>query len=161
MTEFRKIYEEYAGAVYRFLLSLTGSEDMAEELLSETFYQALRHIDSFEGRCSIYTWLCQIAKNAYLKECKRKRRYIRLEPDAFRNKAADSSMEERAEDREMYLEAVKAVSRLTEPYREVFILHALGGVRLKEIAEMHGRSESWARVTYFRARQMIAKEITE
>ena len=67
MAPIRKAYDEYAKSVYRFLLSLTGSEDLAEELLQETFYQALQHIDKFEGKCSLYTWLCQIGKNAWYK----------------------------------------------------------------------------------------------
>lgn len=76
MTTFQKVYEEYARLVYRFLLSLTGNDDLAEELLSETFYQAFRHVDKFEGRCSFYTWLCEIGKNAWIKECRRNKRYI-------------------------------------------------------------------------------------
>ena len=56
MSAFQKVYEEYAQPVYRFLLSLSGSSDLAEELLQETFYQAFLHIDRFEGRCNLYTW---------------------------------------------------------------------------------------------------------
>ena len=65
MSSFQQVYEAYAKPLYRFLLTLTCKEDLAEELLSETFYQAYLHIDRFEGRCSIYTWLCQIGKNAW------------------------------------------------------------------------------------------------
>ena len=75
MPAFQKTYEKYAQPVYRFLLSLAGSEDLAEELLQETFYQAFQHIDQFEGRCNLYTWLCQIGKNAWIKECRRNQRY--------------------------------------------------------------------------------------
>ena len=75
MSAFQKVYETYAQPVYRFLLTLAGNEDLAEELLQETFYQAFQHIDRFEGRCSLYTWLCQIGKNAWIKECRRNRRY--------------------------------------------------------------------------------------
>lgn len=71
MAAFQEIYEKHGKAVYRFLLALTRDEGMAEELLQETFYQAFLHIDQFEGRSSLYTWLCQIGKNAWLKECRR------------------------------------------------------------------------------------------
>ena len=65
------IYQQYAGTVYRFLLSRTRDEDLAEELTQETFYQALRSIDRFDGSCKITTWLCAIAKNQ-LSEWRRK-----------------------------------------------------------------------------------------
>ncbi len=159
MATFQKVYEEYAQPVYRFLLSLTGNDDLAEELLSETFYQAFRYIDRFEGRCNLYTWLCQIGKNAWIKECRRNKRYsdIRLEdltiPD---NKP---SLEEQNINKEMYCKVLKALQDLADPYRDVFILHAIGEVKLKEIASIYGKSESWARVTYFRAKQQIAQEV--
>ena len=50
----------------------------------------------------------------------------------------------------------EAVFQLEEPYREVFVMHIFGGVSLREIAAEHGKSESWARVTYLRARKRIA-----
>ena len=75
MFGFEDVYQKYSTAVYRFLLSLTRDEVLAEELLQETFYRALLNIDKFEGRSSLYTWLCQIGKNAWLKECKKKNVY--------------------------------------------------------------------------------------
>lgn len=159
MATFQKVYEDYAQPVYRFLLSLTGSDDLAEELLAETFYQAFRHIDKFEGRCSLYTWLCQIGKNAWLKELCRSKRYreIRAEDSNFPDKKL--SLEEQIVNREMYRNVLRVVQELQDPYRDVFILHAIGEVALKEIANIYGKSESWARVTYFRAKQKIAQEV--
>ena len=75
MSGFQEIYEAYSRPVYRFLLALTRNETMAEDLLQDVFYQALLHIDRFEGRSSLYTWLCQIGKNAWLKECRRQKHH--------------------------------------------------------------------------------------
>lgn len=156
MSGFQKLYEEYAQPVYRFLLSLSGSTDLAEELLQETFYQAFLHIDRFEGRCNLYTWFCQIGKNAWLKECRRRKRYRQ---DAQSPPLTSPSAEEQVLSKDEYQRALKAVQGLEEPYRDVFILHAVGGVKLKEIAAIYEKSESWARVTYFRAKQRIAEEV--
>lgn len=134
---------------------------MAEELLQETFYQAFVHIDRFEGRCSLYTWLCQIGKNAWLKEVKRKKRFSDEPPEALTLPSRDSLPEEQYIRKEDFLRIKRAVLRLEEPYRDVFILHAYGGVKLKDIAASFGRSESWARVTYYRAKQQILKEVSE
>ncbi|MBO5050127.1 MAG: sigma-70 family RNA polymerase sigma factor [Oscillospiraceae bacterium] len=159
MASFQNIYEEYAQPVYRFLLSLTGNDDLAEELLSETFYQAFRHIDQFEGRCNLYTWLCQIGKNAWIKECRRNKRYREIHLDDLVIPDDQPGLEEAVINREMYRKVLKALQSLKDPYRDVFILHAIGEVKLKEIAFIYEKTESWARVTYFRAKQQIAQEV--
>lgn len=161
MNSFQKVYEEYAKPVYRFLLSLTCNQDLAEELLSETFYQAFRHIDRFEGRCNLYTWLCQIGKNAWLKECRRNKRYSNVQLEDLKLSDMNPSLEEQCITKEMYGKVIKEIPKLDETYRDVFILHAIGEVKLKEIAGIYGKSESWARVTYFRAKQQIAEEVTK
>ena len=159
MATFQNAYEEYAQPVYRFLLSLTGNADFAEELLSETFYQAFRNIDKFEGRCSLYTWLCQIGKNAWIKECHRNKRYSEISLNDLVIPDNQPSLEETVINKEMYHKVLKALQNLEDPYKDVFILHAIGEVKLKEIAFIYKKTESWARVTYFRAKQQIAQEV--
>lgn len=161
MSEMKAIYEAYGKPVYRFLLSLTGSKDWAEELLQETFYQALIHIDRFEGRCSLYTWLCQIGKNAWLKECNRRKRYADIPYEELRLADPALTPEEASIRAEELGRLRRAVRKLPEPYRDVFILHIYGGAKLKEIAANYGKSESWARVTFYRAKTLIAKEVME
>lgn len=160
MSAFKKVYEEYAQPVYRFLLSLAGKEDLAEDLLQETFYQAFQHIDQFEGWCNLYTWLCQIGKNAWIKECRRNRRYSDISWDELTIPSSAPSLEELAITKEQYRRVHKAIQHLEDPYRDVFVLHAIGGVKLREIASIFGKSESWARVTYYRAKQQIAQEVS-
>lgn len=160
MASFTKVYEEYGKRVYRFLLSLTGDEHQAEELLQETFYQAFLHIDQFEGRSSLYTWLCRIGKNAWLRECRRKNRFADQPLEALT--IPDSGTpENRYMEKEEYRRIRRAVLELEEPYKDVFILHVYGGLKLKEIGASYGKSESWARVTYYRARQKIIQEVSE
>lgn len=158
MTAFQEIYQEYGKPVYRFLLKLSDDEGQAEELLQETFYQALVHADRFEGRCSVYTWLCQIGKNAWLKECRRKKRFDSRPVEEIDLEARGPTPEERVLLQDGHHRARRAVSRLEEPYKDVFILHVFGGLSLKEIGAGCGKSESWARVTYYRARQKIMEE---
>lgn len=161
MATFQEIYREYGKPVYRFLLKLTGSRDQAEELLQETFYQAFLHIDRFEGRCSVYTWLCQIGKNAWLKEYKRQKRFDGRVWEELEFADGNAPPEETVIRREEYRRVRQAVFQLEEPYREVFAMHIFGEVSLKEIAAEHGKSESWARVTYLRARKMLADVLSQ
>ncbi|MDE5698328.1 MAG: sigma-70 family RNA polymerase sigma factor [Lachnospiraceae bacterium] len=153
------MYQKYGRKVYNFLLSLSGSEALAEELLQETFFQAFQHINQFEGRCSIYTWLCQIGKNAWLKEIKRKKRYSEISIEDLHLPDNLPLLEEQIIQKEQYLRTRKAMLALEEPYKNVFILHAISDIKLKEIANLYGKTESWARVTYYRARMQIIEEV--
>lgn len=157
MAVFEDIYQQYGKKVYLYLLSLTGNPDEAEELLAETFYRAFLYIDSFEERSSIYTWLCQIGKNAWLKECKRKKRLDEREIGEIDigNKAL--SPEIQMIKGEEHKRILQEIFKLKEPYREVFMLHVFGEMKLKEIAALYSKTEEWARVTYYRAKNKIAK----
>ncbi len=159
MAVFQEVYEEYGKPVYRFLLSLTGEENFAEELLQETFYQAFLHMDQFEGRCSIFTWLCQIGKNAWLKECKRKKRFEGQEISEMKLEDPRLSPEDAAVQKDMYRRVRKALYHLEEPYQNVFILRVFGERKFAEIGRIYGKTENWARVTFFRAKAKISQEV--
>ena len=161
MAGFEELYNTHGKPVYRFLLSLTGDAPLAEELLQETFYQAFLHIDRFEGRSSLYTWLCCIGKNAWLRECKRRSRYADTPYEDLDLTDPSPTPEADLLQREQSRRLRQAVINLADPYREVFILRAYGGLKLKEIAALHQKSESWARVTWLRARKIIMEELRD
>lgn len=158
MAVFKDVYQEYGKAVYRFLLSLTGDENLSEELLSETFYQAFLHIDRFEGRCSIFTWLCQIGKNAWLKECRRRKRFEDNETQNCDIRELRLTPEEIAVQNDTLAHIRKAIYNLEEPYQNVFVLHVFGERKFAEIGRLYKKTENWARVTFFRAKNKILKE---
>ena len=152
------LYREYSLPLYRFLRRLTGSEADAEELLQETFYQALIHVDRFEGRSSPYTWLCTIGKNCHYARSKRCRREVSFEdfsPETFDRKTSVISAEDYfiRYDEETQLRLM--VEQLPEPYRDIVLLHIYGEISLREIASTHGKGESWGRVVWYRARKML------
>lgn len=73
MFDMDAVYREYAVMVYKFLLSLCYEEELAEELTQETFYQAVRSVDRYDGSCKVSTWLCQIAKHLWYREIERRK----------------------------------------------------------------------------------------
>lgn len=157
MTDFERIYNQYFKDVYRYLLSLCRNEAMAEEITQETFFKALESIDSFQGKCSIYAWLCQIAKNTYFSHCK-KEKHLNRDADTESLTAPDS-LEERLFDKETAFQIHKYLHALEEPYKEVFSLRLFGELSFAQIAELFGKTESWARVTFHRARLKIKEEM--
>ena len=157
MKEFDAIFKEYTPVIYHFLLSLCGNESLAEELTSETFYQAYIHIGRFRGDCKIETWLCQIAKNALIKEQKRCSRFD--SPDTLENTAADTNLFEVLANKEQVLQIHRHLHGLKEPYKEVFMLRVFGDLSFKEIAVIFGKSESWAKVTFYRAKNRLIEDM--
>ena len=155
MTEFEEVYRLYFQDVYKYALSLTRDEHTAEEITQETFFKALRSIDQFDGRCKVYVWLCQIAKNTYFTQYQRAIKGEQLSPEP---KHIDS-LEERLETQETAFEIHKILHDMPDPFKEVFSLRAFGDLSFKQIGELFGKTESWARVTYHRAKMKIKEEL--
>ena len=148
MKDIKEIYEKYSIHVYRYLILLTKDEHLSEELTQETFYQAIKNINHFNGQCSIYTWLCSIAKNSYKAYIRKNKKYMYLDEIESLSKPVES-------DSGLYHTIVK----LKSPYREIVQLHIYDGFTLKEIGKMLGKSESYARVMFHRAKELLRKEI--
>lgn len=155
MTEFEEVYRLYFRDVYRYCLALTRDEQMAEEVTQETFFKALGAIDKFDGKCKIYVWLCQIAKNTYFTMHSRDKRQSVLseEPADWEN------LEEQLLSKESAFEIHRILHALEEPYKEVFSLRTFGELPFRQIGELFGKTESWARVTYHRAKLKIKEEL--
>ncbi len=155
MQSMDEIYRAHSQTVYRYLLSLTHDADVSEELTQETFYQAIKSIRRFDGSCKITTWLCAIAKNLFAAY---RRKHPQTEPwdDAL---ILTSSTEEEALSNTLCLEILRGMHLLNEEMREVMYLRALGGLSFREIGEILDRTENWARVTYYRGKEKLKKEL--
>lgn len=149
-------YREYAVMVYKFLLSLCYEEELAEELTQETFYQAVRSVDWYDGSCKVSTWLCQIAKHLWYREMERRKRKGTSELTADME-SLEKPVEEQLTLKEEKMELFRKVHVLDEISKEIVLLRVTGAFSFKEIAELFGKNENWARVTYYRAKQKILK----
>ena len=153
MLDFEMVFRENNQFVFRFLMKLCGDVSLAEELTQETFFRVYMNLSALRNEEKVAVWLCQIAKNTYFawfNEQKRKQPISQLTP-------TDSTPDiaELFEEKELAGRAVSVLNALEEPYKEVFMLFVFGGLSLKDISAVFGKSESWARVTYYRAKQKI------
>lgn len=149
-------YREYAVMVYKFLLSLCYEEELAEELTQETFYQAVRSVDRYDGSCKVSTWLCQIVKHLWYREMERRKRKGTSELTADME-SLEKPVEEQLLVKEEKMELFRKVHVLDEISKEIVLLRVTGAFSFKEIAELFGKNENWARVTYYRAKQKLLK----
>lgn len=157
MESFEEVYQKYLKEVYCFLLRLSGDREIAEELTQQTFAIAFEKLENFRGECKLSVWLCQIAKHEYYAWTKKQKRY------------ANKLDENHADQGEDLLNGIinqengqiirKILHDLQEPYKEVFMLRVMGEVSYRDIGQLFSKSESWARVTYYRAKKMIVEKM--
>ena len=156
---FEQVYMQYHKVVYAYLLSLCRSEELAADLAQETFYKALRGIDRFQGEAALNVWLCSIAKHALTDYYRRHRREAPAPEQLPDSPDGDPLPGEALEQRQAALEVYRALHALPEPYREVFWLRVFGELSFGEIGALHGKTETWARVTYYRARTKLKEAL--
>ena len=153
--DLEKLYHDYFSIVYRYILSVSHDPLTAEEITQETFFKALKKIDSFRGECSIRVWLCQIAKNTYYDFMKRQSRYTNLDEADGPENSAEYDFLSGFDTKEAH----RILHNMKEPYKEVFSLRVFGELSFSDIGELFGKTDSWARVTFHRARMMIREEM--
>ena len=151
--DFEMVFRENNQFVFRFLMKLCGDVSLAEELTQETFFRAYMNLSALRNEEKVAVWLCQIAKNTYFAWFNEQKRKQPISQPISANSTPD--LAELFEEKELAGRAFSVLHALEEPYKEVFMLSVFGGLSLKDISAMFGKSESWARVTYYRAKQKI------
>ena len=154
------LYNQYFHDVLLYLKAITHSDDLAEELTQETFFKAMKSIDSFKGNCDVRVWLCQIAKNCFLTQCRKQKHLTGGElPETVPDPAPPVALS--LEDQETVQEIHKILHEMKEPYKEVFMLRVFGELSFRQIAGLFGKTENWAAVTFHRAKLKIIDELEE
>lgn len=162
MTDFEQLYNTYFNDVYLYILRLSGNENTAEEITSDTFFKAMRSIDSFRGDCDVRVWLCQIAKNCYYSHIKKNAVTEHIDEDELQqipDRAPSISDELIQKDEIGKIQSI--LHGVGEPYKEVFMWRVYAALSFKQIAAIFGKTENWACVTYHRARKLIKERLEE
>ena len=155
-----ELYRTYFDIVYRYIRSVSQDGSLAEEVTQETFFKALKKADQFRGDCDVRVWLCQIAKNTLYDHLKKQKKQLLGDEKLEKIESAGGELlEEKLAQRSQAMEIHKVLHRLSEPYKEVFSLRTFGELTFREIGMLFGKSENWARVTYYRARVKIREEL--
>ena len=157
---FDQIYQAYFDPVYRYVLSLSEDPHIAEEITQETFFKAMQSLDRFQGKSSLKTWLCTIARNRLISE-QRKKKVQPIDDDALSRADPSAGPEESIMRQDESMRIHRLLHHLDEPYREVFTLRTLGQLSFRDIGELFGKSDNWACVIYHRARAKMKEKMEE
>lgn len=156
MQDIEQIYKEYFETVNKYLFCLTQNNDISEELTQETFYRAVKKINTYRGECKISVWLCQIAKNLWYDYC-RKNKKLMNEDEIFSIQEMNT-LEEKVISNDEKISLYKKMQNLDERTREVMYLRITGELSFKEIGVILNKTENWARVTFYRGKNKL-KEV--
>ena len=153
-----QIYKENAQSVYKYLLSLSHDPSTAVELTQETFYRAVYSIGRYNASCKMSVWLCQIAKHVWYQELRKRKRCNAQE--LTKNIPGQSTPEQSVMYSEEKASLYKAIHTLNESMKEVVYMRLSGELSFAEIGEVLGKSENWARTTFYRAKQKMAEVLS-
>ena len=157
MTDFEKLFNENRDFIFKYLMKMTRDITQTEELTQETYFRAYMNYASLKNKEKASVWLCQIAKNTYFAWYNEQKTKVSL--DGLEVASSDLSIEDAFVQKELSQKALICLHDLEEPYKEVFMLTVFGGFSLKDISSIFGKSESWARVTFYRAKQKLLERM--
>ncbi|MBR3057625.1 MAG: RNA polymerase sigma factor [Clostridiales bacterium] len=160
INDMEAVYKRYALPLKKYIITLCHDDFLADDLVAETFYRAITHSDSWQGG-NIYTWLCTIAKNLFFNHVKKKEQQnVSLDdeenPFEVPSKEDPTAAIEREETRTYLL---KKMQDLTPTEREVIYLRTYADLSFKEIGDVLGKTENWARVTFFRSKEKLRRNM--
>lgn len=155
-----EIYKQNARIVYHYLYSKCRDEHIAEELTQETFLQAFKSYESYDGSCKLSTWLCQIAKHLLYRTWEKRKREIPVEweEEGFPESHCKRDVEQDVLVRLELKEVLKDMQELPSAMREVIYLRAISDLSYKEIGTILGKSENWARVNFYRGKELLIQK---
>ena len=155
---FGMLYREHAGRVHALCLRLAGEAAAAEELTQDVFVRVWEALPSFRGQSALSSWIHRLAVNVFLGERRstgrRERRvFATAGPEEFETEGQQAS-----EANQLDLE--RAIGRLPQGARAVFVLHDVEGYQHGEIARMIGIAEGTCKAQLFRARRLLREALS-
>lgn len=160
---FGQLYDIYFERIYAFVYRKTGDRQTAEDLTSDTFYKALANIKKYEYTGQPFSsWLYRIASNVVTDHYRSKKPVTYVdEYEGMELAATGTSPEEAALALDDQQAVQKALRTLSPDQQEVVLLRFSGGFKLKEIADMSGRTEGAVKALMFRALASLRGKLAE
>lgn len=160
MQNIEEMYEKYSKIIYKYIFCLTKNHELSEEIVQDTFLVAVKNIDKFEGNSKLSTWLCAIAKNIYYKKLKKDKRITNISIEEINKElVSESFIEDIICEKENKLEIIKNIQELDNETKNVMYLRIYAELSYEEIAEVLGKTASWARVVFFRGKEKLKENL--
>ena len=159
MHDIDEIIKEYSNHIYKYLICLTHDYDIAEELTQETMYKAIVNFNQLKDNDKVEMWLCKIAKNLWLQELNKRKRYTVIDNSSLEKIQMDDNIEENLIQKDDKMKLYNEIEKLDELDKQIIYLRLNADLKFKEIGDIFGKTENWARVSFYRIKQQIIKEV--
>ncbi|MBP1930163.1 RNA polymerase sigma factor [Ammoniphilus resinae] len=148
-------YRNHHSIVYAYFFKVTGSVTDSEEFTQETFFQAVKSIHRFQGKCSLKTWLLQIARNVYRNKARTWARDKSVFASADIELCGDETLNPQriSQQKQARSEIQTILGQMPDDYRDVLILKEMEGLSHAEIAQILGKTPQTTKVLLHRAKQ--------
>lgn len=153
MHEIEELYKQYYDVIFKYLMCLSKDRDVAEDLTQETFYKMVKKINTYKGKAKFSVWLCEIAKNTYYDQMRKNKKIVKNRD--IENIVSEQNLEIDYIEKEERMKTYEKINKLDESTRRVLYLRINSELSFKEIGEVLGKTETWARVTFYRGKQKI------
>ncbi|WP_207423481.1 RNA polymerase sigma factor [Desertivirga brevis] len=150
---FKEIFQTNSRKIYHLCFGYTGDEDIAHDLMQETFMKVWQNLDKFRNQAMISTWIYRIAVNTCLSWLRVEKRQAK---DVLTDNIIENKREELSEKNEQIALLYKCISKLEESER-IIITMVLDEVPYPEIAEISGISEGNLRVKIHRIKNKLTE----
>jgi RNA polymerase sigma-70 factor (ECF subfamily) len=168
--EFARLVDAHYELIYRLAIKMVSDAQDAEDILQETFIKAFRHLQGFDGRSSLSTWLYRIATNEALMFLRRRKPEQYSIDDPLETDEGEivpvqivdwcCLPEEELMSAEARLHLDQAVANLPPSLRVVFILRDVQRLSTREVSEVLNLSESAVKTRLSRARLRLREDLT-
>jgi RNA polymerase sigma-70 factor (ECF subfamily) len=166
---FAQLFELYSDKVYRLALGLLEDENEAEGVVQDAFMRLLEHLDQFEGRSKLGTWLYRVAYNLSIDQLRKRQQLLSLVDEGDYESIPMPSVltdwrevpETWLDSSELSAELDRAIASLPAKLKTVFILREIEGCSTAECSQILAISESAAKVRLHRARLLLRERLAE
>ncbi len=161
MQNLEDMCKEYTQIVYKYLFCITHDREIAEDLTQETLYKAIKHIKDFRGDCKINLWLCKIARNEWFMYLNKNKKIKHVSIDEATTLADKINIEDEVIGSEIRDNIYQKIKELDEETSQIMLLHLEQDMNFKEIGDIFNRTETWARVKFFRGKQKVKERLKD
>ncbi len=156
---FELLVRRHNPRLFRVLRGILHQDAEAEDALQQAWLQAFAHLPSFDGRSQLLTWLTRIAVNEGMHRRGHGLRVVAAQEQLMREPSPEKDPEAQAAAHQLARVLERAVDRLPELYRPVFVLREVEGLATRECAEVLGVTEDVVKVRLHRARALLREDI--
>ncbi|RMG90793.1 MAG: sigma-70 family RNA polymerase sigma factor [Chloroflexi bacterium] len=165
---FTQVFNQYSDKIYRLAIGLLNNEDEAEGIVQETFMRLIEHIDQFEGRSQIGTWLYRVAYNLCIDHLRKQQPNLTLAEEHENSAKLPQPViltnwhqppEKLLASEEIMTQLDKAIESLSPTLRAVFILREIEGLSTAETAQILNLTPGTVKVRLHRARLQLREQL--